>query len=904
MIDFTISPILYEYMCKEIPKEIEAPSVAKNKSMINEKILDAIIDDNEEEFIKLIVQAAKNNLNINQKIFLTKYKFPRILSANPTYSALCAFFGAEKCFRSFTKLYQNGIYSDDFQRADCYERTLLHYACAGGNLNIIRELWQAGFDLNAKDNENCMPCHFSAMAGTIDAYKFLWMNGADILGVGSSHISPIDVACLYGNIEIVKLIFEWIIARQFFMSTNYQFNSKATNLHYACEGGHANIVNYILSYGNYAQSQINVTDFYGRTPIQVACKNGSLECVKLLLKTGKAEIYSIYHKNHPLVEASIAGHADIVKFLIQNTNIDIDGANSSHLTSLEAAVQNGHLPVIEVLIQNGAGKTLDETKLGRLFLNACTTLNNNIIKLIDNSFTIPYEKMGAKFMKQACKLESKSLVTFLMERNCTFDSVDDKDLNFRSNFTPFMTFLKEKGVDFSYLYGSLIVKAIKTGGLNSLKKMISEGVEINQEIITKNKLLNYACKYGKLDFFSFFMNYKPPFDDSAECFNDLIEKLEESRYNNNNKKVNDCLKIAEILLKDFKVNANDEAIISKALSYCSVDLLELLSKYGANFDCVTLNFSEIMQGKYISLIDFLIEKVSDINSIRSTNGDPIIVESIRYDNSKLVKRLISGGAILNEDIISQYNLIEYACYIRNLRIFNILIELAPEKVDGTACLEKLFTIEKKGIIFVNMSRINEMIEIADTLLSKYGANPSDELAIEFAISISNLQILELFAKHGADFNSCHLNFSRMISARHIPVFHFLKEHGCTFQKIKNEDENDSPIKINFKQIMQCSYDINTLLFLIDYSSCEDVLSLETHENVFKYRFNDNMMKNIIDVLLSFNCFDGILKVYNKLNRIIFPRAMNVNGYYQQIQSCNNQILKNMFTNPSNFVAKD
>ena len=126
------------------------------------------------------------------------------------------------------------------------------------------------------------------------------------------------------------------------------------------------------------------------------------------------------------------------------------------------------------------------------------------------------------------------------------------------------------------------------------------------------------------------MAFKPELDDCDSIFIDVMMKFEASRNLSSAKKVTDCLKIAEILLKDSNVNPNNESIISTALSYCSNEVLDLLHKCGAKFDNLALDLKKITLRGYMSLIDFLKEKSVNLYSLESVIADPIIVESIKY----------------------------------------------------------------------------------------------------------------------------------------------------------------------------------------------------------------------------------------------------------------------------------
>lgn len=164
------------------------------------------------------------------------------------------------------------------------------------------------------------------------------------------------------------------------------------------------------------KKQMNKLDYKSRTPLNVACQNGNLSCVNLLINVGKVNINETSKKHIALIDAVERGHADIVTFLLQQ-GVDINILNANNVTALEIAIMNSQIDVIKVLIQNNATKNWDEQKFGKLFLLACGGYDIKLIEFLDQTFDIPYQSMGDMFVKQACRIENEKLISFLMEKN-------------------------------------------------------------------------------------------------------------------------------------------------------------------------------------------------------------------------------------------------------------------------------------------------------------------------------------------------------------------------------------------------------------------------------------------------------------------------------------------------------
>ena len=93
------------------------------KNQFNQKILDSILDDNEDQFAQLLTESCNDLTSINRRFKMTNYKMPLFLWNNPTYASLCACFGAEKCFNTLTMLLPAGTSSEEMKKIDDCKRS-------------------------------------------------------------------------------------------------------------------------------------------------------------------------------------------------------------------------------------------------------------------------------------------------------------------------------------------------------------------------------------------------------------------------------------------------------------------------------------------------------------------------------------------------------------------------------------------------------------------------------------------------------------------------------------------------------------------------------------------------------------------------------------------------------------
>lgn len=129
--------------------------------------------------------------------------------------------------------------------------------------------------------------------------------GAKVNCSNSAGLMPIHYASRNGNVEILSLLLK---KGAYPVQDNYFW----TPLHYAALHDHISIIERFLQDGN--SQLVQETDSQGRTALHVACKQGNLEIVKLLISAGA----SITHKDE-------LGHVPFYYLnLKQNDNFKFD----------------------------------------------------------------------------------------------------------------------------------------------------------------------------------------------------------------------------------------------------------------------------------------------------------------------------------------------------------------------------------------------------------------------------------------------------------------------------------------------------------------------------------------------------------------------------------------------------
>lgn len=204
----------------------------------------------------------------------------------------------------------------DFGHLDEHGENFLFVALRSGHDDIAEMLLQAGMNPNEKCN-GIAPLHAAAEHGADDMVRVLLKHKADVnVKRGDDRHdfdqnTPLIEASCKGHFECAKMLIDAGA------DINFQSKNNLSAMFVAASAGHGYIAEALLEAG-----------------ADVNAKCGQLGATAL-------------------INASRHGDVDIVDLLFEH-HADVNLVDNSQQSALAAAVQRGHSPVVEVLLENGA----------------------------------------------------------------------------------------------------------------------------------------------------------------------------------------------------------------------------------------------------------------------------------------------------------------------------------------------------------------------------------------------------------------------------------------------------------------------------------------------------------------------------------------------------------------------
>ena len=214
----------------------------------------------------------------------------------------------------------------------------MHRASQGGNLQIVRLLFESGAEVNIRNNEDQTAFDVARSGGKLEVVSFLaqCMGGVDFQdAVG---ISGLDTAFL-----------DAIGSKSDDEERTRLESEEDISLHTVSGRGNVVALQSILDGG----IDVNKRDASHQTPLDYASSQGRFEAAMMLIKHGANLNSRDKFGSTPLHKASHSGHLDVAQLLLDH-GADANVMQQGQLTALHLAAMSCRPDIVRLLLERGA----------------------------------------------------------------------------------------------------------------------------------------------------------------------------------------------------------------------------------------------------------------------------------------------------------------------------------------------------------------------------------------------------------------------------------------------------------------------------------------------------------------------------------------------------------------------
>ncbi|XP_071109961.1 ankyrin repeat domain-containing protein 50-like [Haliotis cracherodii] len=394
---------------------------------------------------------------------------------------------------------------------------------------------QAQVDINIRGKSGRTPVMKAAAFGQKEVFDLLVRRGGDLLVVDDNEYNILHVACMGGDVEMVKYILlqgivdvnsrghygrtAMMMAAEFGHGELFDFfmdkgdlslvdNDCNNILHVACLGGNVDVVQNILSRDIV---DINSRGKYDRTPTMMAVGGGFKGVFDLLVVKG-ADVSLVDNDGNTVLHvAFIGGHAEMVKYVLSQVSVEINGRGQYGRTPLMMSAVKGNWKAFEVLVNKGCDLSPVDNGGYNILHVACLGGSCEVVKYIVSRKIIDINsrgQYGRTPVMIAAEKGHREVLDLLMKEGGDLTQLDDDGENIlhvacmldHVEMVKYVMSLHIVDINSRGSFGRTPLMTAASGGHRDLfEKLVENGADMSLKDEDGEDILHIACLGGNVD---------------------------------------------------------------------------------------------------------------------------------------------------------------------------------------------------------------------------------------------------------------------------------------------------------------------------------------------------------------------------------------------------------------------
>ena len=354
--------------------------------------------------------------------------------------------------------------AEEIDFSDARGLAAIHYACTSGNLEVLQLLISHGANLNLLSYDGCSPAHFAAHNDNVEVLNILKKSGANLDLPDFEKATPLIFAVVENKLLATKFLLE-----QNEVNVNTQDITGSSALMWSVSNGYNRISEEIISCPRleierhkYPKTKI--------TPLMIAAWNNQISIVeKLIPLTIDIREKNIY--GHNAFSTAIFKNNFAIAELLYYESIRAEDDSTKDDSSIDSEYKNTMLE--ELLLSELPEKIFPDIKL------FCTNFQ---VQCLNNRKYWELIYFTEELLEVSSILYTNPIIIA-----CNFDNIDF--LDFCITNSEDLSFKTDKGL-------TPLMHSINMKSPNVIKKLLSSGVDIEEQDFLGNRAISYAIKKG------------------------------------------------------------------------------------------------------------------------------------------------------------------------------------------------------------------------------------------------------------------------------------------------------------------------------------------------------------------------------------------------------------------------